>query len=47
MSHRNPQANLDWYVYLFMVNQTRDGWGSTARVMRNILMSDATYRSLR
>lgn len=46
MSPRNLQAYLDWYVYLFRVNQARDRWGRTARVVRHILMTDATYRSL-
>ena len=46
MSPRNLQAYLDWYVYLFRVNQARDRWGPTARVVRYILMADATCRSL-
>ena len=47
MSPRNLQAHLDWYVYLFRVNQARDGWDQTARVVRHNLIRDATYRSLR
>lgn len=43
---RNLQAYLDWYVYLFRVNQARDRWNPTERVVRHILMADATYRSL-
>lgn len=46
MSPRNLQAYLDWYVYLFRINQARVRWGLTARVMRRILMADAIYRSL-
>ncbi len=46
MSPRNLQAYLDWYVYLFRVNQARDRWGPIARVVRHILMADATYRGL-
>lgn len=46
ISPRNHRAHLDWYVYLFRVNQARDRWGPTARVVRHILMADATYRSL-
>lgn len=46
MSPRNPQAYLDWYVCLFKVNQVRDRWGPTARVVRHILTADATYRGL-
>ena len=40
------QAYPDWYVYLFRVNQARDRWDPTARVVRHNLMADATYRSL-
>ena len=46
MSPRNLQTYLDWYVYLFRVNQARSRWDPTARVVRYILMADATYRSL-
>lgn len=46
MSPRNLQAHLDWYVYLFRVNLARNRWDPTARVVRHILMTDATYRSL-
>ncbi len=46
MSPRNLQAYLDWYVYLFRVNQARDRWNPTARTVRHILMADATCRSL-
>ena len=46
MSPRNLQAYLDWYVYLFGVNQARDRWDPTARVVRHILMADAAYRNL-
>ena len=46
MSPKNLQAYLDWYVYLFRVNQTHDRWDPTARVVRHILMADTTYRSL-
>ena len=46
MSPRNLQAYLDWYAYLFRVNQARDRWDPTGRVVRHILMADATYRSL-
>lgn len=43
---RNLQAHLDWYVCLFRVNQDRDRRDPTERVVRHILMADATYRSL-
>lgn len=45
LTPRNLQAYLDWYVYLFRVNQARDRWDPTTRVVRHILMADATYRS--
>lgn len=47
MSPRNLQAFLDWHVCLFRINQARDRWNPTARVVRHILMADATYRSFR
>ena len=31
MSPANMQLYLDWYVYLFRVNQARDRWDPTAR----------------
>lgn len=46
MLPRNLQAYLDWYAYLFQTNQSRYRWDPTARVVRHILMADATYRSL-
>ena len=45
MLPRNLQANLDWYAYLFRVNQARDRWGLTLRLVRHILMADTTYCS--
>lgn len=46
MSPRNLPAYPDWYVYLFRVSQARGRWDPTGRVVRHILMADATYRSL-
>ena len=46
MAPKNLQAYLDWYVYLFRVNQARDRWDPTARVVRHLLMADASFRSL-
>lgn len=45
-SPRNLPTYLDWYVYLFRVNQARGRWGPIERAVRHILMADATYRSL-
>ena len=33
MSPRNLQAYLNWYVYFFRVNQARDIWDPTERVL--------------
>lgn len=33
MSPRNLQAYLNWYVYFFRVNQARDIWDPTKRVL--------------
>ena len=46
MSPRNLQAHLDWHACLCRVNQARDRRDPTARVVRHILMADATLRSL-
>lgn len=43
---RNLPAYLDLYVYILRINQARDRWNPTERVVRHILMADATYRSL-
>ncbi len=45
MSMSNMQSYLNWYVYLFRVNQAKDRWPETARVVRHMMMSDATFRS--
>ena len=39
MSPANMQLYLDWYVYLFRVNQARDRWDPTARVLRHMMMA--------
>lgn len=46
MSPQNLQAHLDWYVYLFRVNQARDRWDPTERMACHILVDDVTYRCL-
>ena len=45
MSMENMQSYLNWYVYLFRVNQARDRWPETARVLRHMMMTDASFRS--
>lgn len=47
MSPANMQLYLDWYVYLFRVNQARDRWDPTARVLRHMMMAPACFRSSR
>lgn len=47
MSMSDMQSYLNWYVYLFRVNQAKDRWDPTARVVHHMLMSDATFRSSR
>lgn len=41
----NMQSYLNWHVYLFRVSQARDRWPETARVVRHMMMSDASFRS--
>ena len=45
MEMKYLQSYLNWYVYLFRVNQAADRWPETERVIRHLLMTDATFRS--
>lgn len=45
MEPANLQSYLNWFVYLFRVNQARDKWPRTERVVRHLLMADAYYRT--
>lgn len=45
MDPANLQSYLDWFVYLFRVRQAEDEWPKTARVVRHLMMTDATYRT--
>lgn len=45
MDPKNLQSYLNWYVYLFRVNQARDRWPETERAARRLLMTDARFRS--
>lgn len=45
MDPANLQSYLNWYVYLFRVNQGKDKWPETVRVVRHLLMANAHYRS--
>ena len=42
----NPQPYLVWRVNLFRVHRACCKWDPTARVVRHVLMADATYRRL-
>ena len=45
MDPANLQSYLDWFVYLFRVHQAEEKWPKTARVVRHLMMTDATYRT--
>ena len=45
MDPSNLQSYLDWFVYLFRVRQAEEKWPKTARVVRHLMMADATYRT--
>lgn len=45
MEPANLQSYLNWYVYLFRVNQARGRWPRTEGVVRHLLMSDAHFRT--
>lgn len=44
MDPANLQSYLNWYVYLFRVNQARDRWPRTERVVRHLMMFDLGNR---
>lgn len=45
MDPKNLQSYLNWYVYLYRVNQSKQKWPETERVVRHLLMSEGYYRS--
>lgn len=45
MDPANLQSYLNWYVYLFRVNQARERWPKLERVMRHLMVTDAIYRT--
>ncbi len=47
MDPANLQSYLNWYVYLFRVNQAQDKWPKTERAVRHLLMAKTQYRSSR
>jgi len=47
MDPSNLQSYLNWYVYLFRVRQSREKWPETERVVRHLMMANASYRTSR
>lgn len=47
MSPKNLQSYLNWFVYLFRVNQAKDMWPQNARVLRHLMLEDACFRTKR
>ena len=45
MSPKNLQSFLNWYTYLFRVRRAREKWPETERVVRHLVMTDASYRT--
>ena len=45
MDPKNLQSYLNLYVYLFRVKRDGERWPEVARVVRHLLMTDATFRS--
>lgn len=45
MDPGNLQLYLDWYVHLFRVNQAKERWPKVERVLRHLVMAEATYRT--
>lgn len=41
------QSYLNWYAYLFRVKQAEERWPKVERVLRHLVMADATFRSSR
>ena len=45
MDPKNLQSYLNWFVHLFRVNQSKERWPKMERVVRRLLMPDASYRT--
>ncbi|MDR1014186.1 MAG: hypothetical protein LBL86_04305 [Coriobacteriales bacterium] len=41
------QSYLNWYVYLFRVTRDKRKWPKVERVVRHLMLVDATYRCSR
>lgn len=41
------QSYLNWYAYLFRVKQAEERWPKVERVLRHLVMADASFRSSR
>ncbi len=44
MRPENLQDYLNWYVYLFRAKRDDEMWPKLERVVRHLVMTDATYR---
>ena len=41
------QSYLNWYAYLFRVKQAEERWPKVERILRHLVMADASFRSSR
>ena len=47
MKAQNLQSYLNWYVYLFRVTRDKERWPKVERVVRHLMLADATFRCSR
>lgn len=47
MKPENLQSYLNWFVYLFRVRRDREKWPKVERVIRHLMMADASFRCSR
>lgn len=40
----NLQSYLNWFVYLFRVKGAADRWPKMNRILRHLVLTDATYK---
>jgi transposase-like protein len=44
MKAENLQSYLNWYIYLFKVTRDKEKWPKVERVVRHLMLADATFR---
>jgi transposase-like protein len=44
MKPENLQSYLNWFVYLFRVRRDKEKWPKVERVIRHLMLADATFR---